>query len=171
VKYLYPYQNPVNGHFVDYLSRQSNGEVVKTKSFEQLEFQDMHFNQQVLQSTVIDPDALSLLDLWFQKPANFIPLTEKESKLLTALYWKLTMPWLCLLAILAPIPFCTSFSRLLPVFLIYVCAVFGLIAFYLFMDAAQVVAKRQVLDPLWAIGFPFVSMFIFLNWRFIKNNN
>jgi lipopolysaccharide export system permease protein len=168
IKYLYPYVDPPMGHFVDHLIRQPSGELLPQESFDQFNFAAIRFNKQVLQSTLIDSDALSLSELWSQLPSYSQPLTEKESKLLTAFYWKIIMPWLCVLAILAPIPFCLSFSRLLPVFFIYVCGVFGLIAFYLFMDAAQVIAKRQVLPPLWALVVPFLSVFSFFTWRVLK---
>lgn len=168
IKYLYPYTSTVTGYFVDQLIRQPSGELAHQESFDKLYFNTIRFNQEVLQSTLIEADALSLSDLWQQLPSNQEDLSEKESKIRTAFYWKLVIPWLCLLAILAPIPFCLSFSRTLPVFFIYVCGVFGLIAFYLLLDAAQVISKRQVLDPLWAITVPFLTLLAFFSWRFIK---
>jgi lipopolysaccharide export system permease protein len=128
----------------------------------------MKFNPDLLQSTLIDPDTFSLSELLEELYDISSTPDEKESKLLTAFYWKLMMPWLCLFAILAPAPFCMTFSRNFSIFLVYVCSLFGLIAFYMLMDAAQVIAKRQVLTPFWAICGPFLTTTSYFGWRFIK---
>ncbi len=168
IKYLSPYTTIPTGYFVDHLARLPSGELTQTESFKELPLKDIRFNKEVLQSTLVDADAMSLIELWQQVPDPNEVYSEKESKTLTAFYWKLTLPWLCLLAIMAPIPFCVKYSRQLPVFLIYVCGIFGLLAFYLLIDAAQVVAKRQVIHPFWAICGPFFAVFGFFGWRFAK---
>lgn len=168
IKFLSPYKTPPEGKYVDHLVRQKDGTLLQVESFVIHPFLAMRFNSEILQSTIQDADALSLTELWQQLPNTENPLSEKESRVLTAFYWKSTIPWLCLLAVLAPAPFCVYFSRQLPIFFIYICGIFGLIAFYMFMDAASVVAKRQVLHPLWAITFPFLGLFILAGWRFIK---
>lgn len=170
IKFLSPQTSAPIGYFVDHLIRQPNGELLQQGAYKQYEFKKMRFNPEILQSTIMDPDVLSITELAAQQPASFIYLNEKESKMATAFYWKLLMPWLCLLAILAPAPICVRFSRQLPIFFIYVGCLFSLIAFYMLMDAAQVVAKRQVLPPIWAIGFPFLGIFCFFSYRFIKIN-
>lgn len=168
IKYLSPTSpNPV-GYFVDHLVRQTSGELLQKEAYRELIFPDLKFNPNLLQSTIFDPDILSISELGQQFLEIDSDANEKESKVLTAFYWKLVMPWLCLLAILAPAPFCVKFSRQLPVFLIYVCSIFGLIAIYMFMDAAQVVAKRQVIAPFWAICGPFLALFGYFGWRFTK---
>jgi lipopolysaccharide export system permease protein len=131
----------------------------------------MKFNPEILQSAILDPDILPLTSL--AKEAVKISsstLTDKESKIMTALYWKLTIPWLSLLAIIAPAPFCVRFSRQTPIFFIYMASLFGLLAFYMLMDAAQVVAKRQVIPPVWAICGPFIVLSAYVGWRFHKLN-
>lgn len=168
IKYLSPYQAVPTGFFVDELVRQPNGELLQEASYPEFAFASMQFNQELLQSTILDADMFSLTDLFEQAHPISSISNEKESKILTALYWKLALPWLCVLAILAPAPLCVRFSRQLPIFLIYVCTLFGLIAFYMFMDATQVIAKRQVLDPAWAIWGPFLSVFGIFGWRFAK---
>lgn len=168
IKYLLPNLSIPLGYFVDHLVRQKGGEILQEASYREFPFAAMKFNPDLLQSTILDPDILSLSELKGQVSDISSNTTEKESKILTAFYWKLSIPWLCLLAIIAPAPFCVRFSRQLPVFLIYVCTLFGLIAFYMFMDAAQVIAKRQVLSPFWVICGPFFIMFSYFGWRFTK---
>jgi lipopolysaccharide export system permease protein len=167
MKYLYPnYQIPA-GHFVDYLKRQVNGTMIQETAHRQIDLPKIKFNPELLQSAIMDPDILSITELG-EQVFKISHVHEKESKILTAFFWKLSIPWLCLIAILAPAPFCMNFSRTPPVFLIYACSLFGLIAFYMFMDATQVIAKRQVFSPLWAICGPFFLMFGYFYWRFCK---
>jgi lipopolysaccharide export system permease protein len=168
IKYLASNEKVPVGHFVDHLIRQKNGELLQQSAYQQYDFKQLQFNQNILQSAILDPDTLSITELFSQQFNPFNELSEKESKIATAFYWKLLMPWLCLLAILAPAPACVHFSRQMPVFFIYICSLFGLIAFYMLMDATQVVARRQVLAPIWAIGLPFFIVFSFYGFRFIR---
>ncbi len=156
------------GEFVDHLERKENGEVLQKEAFDHLEFPKIIFHSDILQSSLIDPEIQSLTKL-AKKMKEISPVPdEKESKILTAFYWKLALPWLCLLAVMIPSPFCVRFSRNIPIFMITVCSLFGLIAFYMFLDAGQVVAKRQVLPPFWAIIIPFFSVFSYFSWRYYK---
>lgn len=171
IKYLLPNGQIPIGHFVDHLIRRENGELLQENAYKELPFPEMKFNKELLLSVISDPDLLPLVELGKQSLELPQELNEKESKILTAFYWKMTIPWLCLFAIIIPAPSCIRFSRGLPLFLIYTCSLFGLIAFYLFMDAAQVIAKRQVLSPFIAICIPFIVLGMISSWRFIKSLN
>lgn len=169
MKYLSPYGEVPIGYFVDRLIRQPNGVFTTQASSEQMPIPDLHFNHEILLSALMEPDGLSLTELWEQLPSlSQEELPEKETKILTAFYWKLSIPWLSFIAFLAVTPFCLIFSRQLPIFFIYVCGIFGLLALYLLLDAAQVIAKRQVLAAEWALGLPFLVISAFCGWRFIK---
>lgn len=168
MKYLTPIPLPPTGYFVDHLTRQSNGEIYQKTSYLELPLPEMKFNVNHLQSALIDPDILPLTALYRQSLDISSSPTEKESKILTAFYWKIIIPWLCLLAIIAPAPFCLRFSRAPPIFLIYVCSLFGMIAFYMLMDATQVVAKKQIFPPLWVIFVPFLLVFSYFGFRYKK---
>jgi lipopolysaccharide export system permease protein len=168
IKYLTPSGIIPVGYFVDHLMRQPNGELLQQVSHKMLEFPAMHFNQKVLQSTILDPEILSLTELFTRYREVTNERNEKESKLLTAFYWKVALPWLCLLAILIPAPFCVRFSRQVPVFLIYVGCLFGFLAFYMLLDATQVIANRQVIPAVWAIGAPFIAAFCWSGYRYYR---
>lgn len=168
IKYLSPHTQAPIGKFVDHLVRQPGGELIQQASYTFHAFPQMQFNKQVLQSTIIEPDVLPIYELGVQVSRLPEEKSEKESKLLTAFYWKLTIPWLCLLAVLVPAPFCVRYSRQFHVFFIYVACLFSLIAFYLYLDAVQVVANRQVLAPFWAMFFPYAILLGWSVWRFIK---
>ncbi|MCE2983595.1 MAG: LptF/LptG family permease [Parachlamydia sp.] len=168
MKYLSPYTSKPTGYFVDRIEREPGGELAFKESFNELSFNNMPFNQEILHSSIQEPDMLKLSEFFTELPGRNERLNEKESKLYAAFYWKMLTPWLCCLAILAPAPYCIYFSRRLPVFFIYVGSLFSLIAFYMLMDAFQVIAKRQVLSPFWAIAIPFLSFYLFFSCRYLK---
>lgn len=128
----------------------------------------MRFNQTTLFETITPPSDQSLTELWHKLPDNQEEMSEKDAQTLSAFYYKLVMPWLCLLAIIGPAPSCTRCTRQLPIFLIYACSLFGLIAFYLVMDSALVVGERLLLQPAPAIGLPFALFSAILGWRYIQ---
>ncbi|CCB87324.1 MULTISPECIES: LptF/LptG family permease [Parachlamydia] len=168
IKYLFPHLEVPLGRYVHHLTRNQNDELVESASFVEKEFPQIYFNQKKLQETLSLPEEQSLTDLVQQLPHNNRISHEKEAQVVSHFYHKMALPWLCLFAVIAPAPFCVRFSRGLPVFMIYACSIFGLITFYLTMDAALILAKRQVLDPIWAIWMPFSIFFAFFFYRFVK---
>jgi len=168
IKYLSHHPEISQGKYVDDIVRQPNGELIQQASYDEYFFPQMRFNQEVLISNIIEPDVLPIYRLSQEVIQLNTEMSEKESKLLTAFYWKLTIPWLCLIAILFPAPFCVHFSRHFHLFFIYVGSLFGLIAFYLYLDAIQVVANRQVLPPFWVIFVPYLVVIGCTGWRYFR---
>lgn len=166
IKQLAPYTDVPTGYEVEHLQRDNNGTMIVTESFQEKKFAGLKFNQKALLDTVSSPDDFSITSLIAKLPEKDHKLNEKEAELVTTLYHKMAFPWLCLLAVIAPAPFCTRFSRTLPVFFIYAFSLFGLFAFYLVLEAAVVLAERQVVSPALAIWVPFTSFFAFFGWRF-----
>jgi lipopolysaccharide export system permease protein len=168
MKQLYPYTATPLGEFVDYLSRNKQGNIVPVEHRKMQKFPEISFNQKILRESLIMPEDRSLTELWNKQPQNSDHMTAKESQILTVFYFKMAIPWLCVLAVIGPAPFCVRFTRQLPVFFIYACSVFGLIALYLLMDALQLLGKRQVLSPALAIWPIFLSISAVLGWRYSK---
>jgi lipopolysaccharide export system permease protein len=168
IRLLSPYTSVPTGKSVEHFQRSQDGLLVITETFPEKAFPDMRFNQDKLIKSVTLPKAKSISDLKEQLPDNSQELSEKEAHLMTTYYYKLAMPWLCLLAVLAPAPFCLRFTRTLPVFFIYVFSIFGLVAFYLVMDASVILGERQMVNPALAIWGPFAFFFAFFSWRFLK---
>ena len=168
IKYLLPNTPIPTGRYVEHLIRHSDGNFTVEDSSEERLFPEMHFNKEILLETVTAPDELSLSDLRKKIPKERKINSEKEAQILSSYYYKLAMPWLCLLAIIGPIPFCVNYTRNLPVFFIYAGSIFGLTSFYLMMDSALVLGERQVVSPFWAIWSPFALFFSFFGWRFLR---
>ena len=144
-------ETPPMGKFVDHLVRDSVGRLLRFESFESKVFSEIEFSQQNLAETLVPAHDQAMTKLWSQLPGQDEQMSDKHAKVLTAFYRKLAMPWLCLLAIIAPAPFCLAITRNLPVFFIYVCSMFGLVALYLLLNAAMIMGQSQVMPPAMAI--------------------
>lgn len=155
IKYLSPYTKVPTGKFVDHLVRNDHGHLIKRESYEEKGFSEIRFNKKVLLETITPPEELPLSKLWKRLPDSKNSSSEKQSQIAATFYQKLGIPWLCLLAVIAPAPFCVRFSRHFPVFFIYAFSIFGLVACYLMIDAAVVLVSRQLLPSSWCIGIPF----------------
>lgn len=168
IKSLDPNENPPVGRHVDQLARNADRQLAVVSTEKERSFPGMVFNKKTLMETIVSPEDLSLSMLWEKWPQGNLIKSEKESQVVSALYRKLIAPWLCLMAVLAPIPLCVRFSRQIPVFFLYAINIFGLVAIYLILDSTQVLGKRQVLDPALVIWTPFVFFFSLFAWRFCR---
>lgn len=161
IKYLHPGLKIPSGEFVEHYTRNPAGQLTKSASFETKLFPDMQFNKTVLLDSLTESVELPLSELWKKHLENSgKTMGEKEASIDAALFRKLAIPWFCLLAVIAPIPFCIRFSRDQSMFFIYAFSIFGLLSCFLILDAAWVLAERQVLPPAWAIGVPFAFLLI-----------
>jgi len=171
IQNLFPNSNSTNipsASFVEHLVRGQDGNLIQTESHITRLFPEIKFNKESLFNTITEIDEKSITELMEQMPEVKGELSEKESHLLTSLYYKLVMPWLCLLAVIGPAPYCLRFTRMLPVFYIYAFSIFGLVAFYLVMESAALIGEKQLFSPLLSIGIPFSAIFIFCLWKFIR---
>lgn len=163
---LNPYSEVPTGYGVDRFVRSDRDLLEHREEHAVLALPSMHFNNERLLETLTPAEELPLASLWQKHPASISPTSEKEAQHMTVLYYKLALPWLCLLAVLAPAPFCVHFTRQLPIFFIYAGCIFGLVAFYLMIDASLLLGKRQVLAPWIAIGAPFSICFAIFGYRY-----
>lgn len=168
IQNLYPESSIAVGKKVTHLVRDASDEFVQKETFEVRQFPEIKFNRKSLLDTITPVEEFSLSSLFKKLPSQGNILSEKEAQVTTAYYQKLAMPWLCLIAVLGPAPFCIRFSRNLPVFFIYAFGIFGLVAFYLIMDASVILGERQVLPPAWAIWAPFGLLSMVFGWRYMK---
>lgn len=168
IKILSPYSTVPTGHFVDVLARDDQGNLVVSASHKEQAFPGMKFNKQTLFESMTLPEEQSYTDLWNKIPSLDIIKSEKQAQLVTSFYFKLAMPWLSVLAVLAVAPFCVRFSRHQPLFYIYAFSIFGIIAFQIVMDSAMVLGERQVIIPHLAIWLPFFAIASFFGYRYAR---
>lgn len=167
-KYLSMKDKVPLGKTVDVLVREPSGNLVKKESYKEISLPAMRFNKKVLLDTLMPPEELSLTKLWGKLPKKKTILNEKESEIQATFAHKLVMPWLSLLAVLLPAPFCLRFTRMLPVFMIYACSLFCLFALYVTFDAALFLASRQVFPALWGITVPFAVALAAGVWQYAR---
>jgi len=156
------------GSKVEHLKRDPKGNLEIVEFADEKLFPEIHVEKAKLLDSVASPRDYALSTIKSKLADAEHPLSEKEASLLSTYYYKLAIPWLCLLAIIAPAPFCTRFTRALPVFMIYAISLFGLVAFYLIMDAALLLGERQVVAPAVAIWIPFSCFFALFGWRYAR---
>lgn len=154
------------GTWVEKMKRSENNKMELAESFASLDFPELNINKKMIQEAVTPPYSLGLMELWDKLPADKLSMHERDAKITTAFARKTSMPWLCLLAFLGPAPFCLRFTRYLPVFFIYLWSMFGLIAFYLLLNAATILGESQVLPPMIVVWAPFGLIFAYFSWRY-----
>lgn len=168
IKFLYPKEKKPKGTFVTHFTRSSTGALESKASYSEKIFSDMHFNKQTLFEWVTTAEEQSYASLLNKIPSLNEIKSEKQAQLVTSFYYKLAMPWLALLAVIGPIPFCVRFTRNLSLFMIYAWSIFALVAFNIIMHSAQVLGERQVLFPAFAIGIPFFLILSIFSLRYLK---
>ncbi|SCA62438.1 Uncharacterized protein SCG7086_AA_00390 [Chlamydiales bacterium SCGC AG-110-P3] len=168
IKYLHLDTEAAVGKYVDHLARNEEGEFQLVESFETKVLQEIQFDEENLQAALRNPEELSLAQLWQRRPTHDREYTDKEAGILARFYSHLAMPLLCILAVIAPAPFCIRFSRQIPVLFIYILSIMGIVSFYLVADATLVIARAQVLPPALAIFTPYALYFWLFGRRYIR---
>lgn len=169
IRTLFIDQTEARGEYVEHFVRNASGQLLLQETQDHLNFPDFQFDQKALTESLMLPQQQSLSYLWNKLPQKTEEMSDKEARILTSFYYKLAIPWLCLLVFIAPAPFCLQFTRQLPVFFIYLVGMLGTVAFYLIMSTAVVLGENQVVPPVWAIWLPFSLFFVFFSWRYLKS--
>jgi lipopolysaccharide export system permease protein len=155
--------------FVDHLSRQDDGRLTLVDSSDEQSFPQIMINPEAINDLITGPRDQSLSRLWRQLPAwTKRHLSEHDAAVSTFFQYKLAIPWLCLLVIVGPAPFCVRFSRNLRVFFIYALSIFGLITFYLLTDTAIILGENQIVPPLVAGWGPLALFLSFTGWNYAR---
>lgn len=165
--------SPPIGTFVDHYKRDLKGFLNLEASYTSYPFKDLELDQKLLSKTLASFDEMSMTDLSKELLNDGGLLDDEEitddiSRRQTALYYKLTTPWLAFLAVLIPIPFCFTFSRNFSMFLTFAISIFSLFAIYLLLNALLVLGERQVITPLAATVYPMSAIILLFLYRYLK---
>lgn len=169
IQWLFPYEKIPFGKYADSLMRTSEGEIVKLASSEEAVFPEMKFDTEVLFDAVHPPRMQSISQL--ARRHHFFTLSkmnDREAETATFLYFKLTIPLVCLLAVIGAAPFCLRFTRNLPVFLIYALSICCFVTFFTCVNSSVILGESQVIPPLLAILLPQSLFFLLLGWKYAK---
>ncbi|MCH9626293.1 MAG: hypothetical protein S4CHLAM123_14890 [Chlamydiales bacterium] len=170
IQSLYPYANIPYGNTVEILNRTAGGDIIKTDMQQQMHFPEMLFDTKTLFSAVHTPQEQSLTQLMYHLRWKKVrkKLNHFEAAIQTFLFYRLTIPLLCILAVLAPAPYCLRFGRTLSVFIIYAFSVVGMLSVFTIVNSSVILAESQILPPLWAIILPQFCFFLLIGYKYVK---
>lgn len=144
------------GHFVEELARDDHGVLKLVLSSRERVMQEFSVVPEEMRRVSLQPQLLSLSELWQKSKVSSANHSLGEAALITLLYKRITLPFLPLLAIAAPLPFCLTQKRERSYSLLYGCTLFCLVSFTLFADAMGVLGARQIISPFQAVGVPIL---------------
>lgn len=157
---------------VRHFLRDSNGALTAADSIEQAVIAPVRWDDPQVWVALTDPSDLSLSELWRRQPSE--PLkSDKETAIVTAFYYKIILPWISLFAALLLAPSCFIFSRGFRSFALYSFALFGVVVIIVCFDTTMLLAKRQLLSPMAAMGMPALLLSLAALWRqiFIRSDS
>ena len=91
------------------------------------------------------------------------------AKISCQFFYKITVLFLPVLITMICACFGLIFSRKLPIFMIYAMSIFGMIGYFLLMDAAIILGETQLLPSYLALLGPLLLIFVFILPRFIRS--
>ncbi|MBI2743749.1 MAG: LptF/LptG family permease [Chlamydiales bacterium] len=167
MRYLTANPDQPEGRFIDHLVRSPQGAFEKRGSFESRVFKEISWDKDPPRKGFIPLENRSLSELYTmgfkQKTSSYMKM-----ELLTHLCYKIAIPFLSLVVILAASPFCVRYARRASLFLLYALALFGYIAFFTLMDAAIIFGENRTLLPPIAIFAPFLLCSAPFIWNFSR---
>lgn len=161
------------GKSVDLLYRNDAGEITKKSHLETFSFPKIEVDLKNLEKESI---ALRMQSLsWLYKKLliggfgrGFYKMSNKEASAMTYFSYKMFIPFLSLLAVVAPLSFATQYNRKLPLFLLYASFLFGLFSLFAFINACVILSLHQILTPFWTIAVALSICFFIFGFRYAK---
>lgn len=150
---------PPQGLFVDQLVRSAEGELKLENSYKNLSFPELAIDKEVMALSLRAPEELSLTRLWSACCFSKKKLNTREASLAALFHDQIANPFSCLLAVIAPAPFCILFSRNSRILLIFILAISGAVVFHLISNAILVIAQSQSFSPALTIYSPYLLYF------------
>jgi len=160
-------KRPPTGYQIDHLVRK-NSKLTLVKHYDSLPFHAM----------ILPKDLTSLFRpaKWqsLSGLAQLIPLhdlfnlNDKQASITTFFLYKLTMPLVVLLVVVAPLCYLMRYSRKVSPFLIYGLSLFFYITFFTMLKASVILGENQILHPLVAICVPMASLLLLFGYKYAK---
>lgn len=168
MRYLKADPEDAQGEWVDHLQKKGDGSFEKTESYPSWVFDELQWNTDTPRQGFIPFENRSIEDLWrIYKTDPLLTLYEQQ-EVITQILFKLIMPFLSLLVLIAIIPFCTSSSKNIPQFLTFSIGIFSFVAFIALMDAAVIIGESGTISPYIAILSPFILLLSMFGWRYLR---
>jgi lipopolysaccharide export system permease protein len=168
MRYLFNTEPTPRATWVEELQRTESGELEVVAIAEERLFPSLQHEEKSWRTAAVNAEQASLMTLWQQMTKDKGTYSYREAQFATAFYQRITLPWLCLLAIMIAAPYCMRKSRHIPTFLLYAVALFSLVAVYMLLDAMAVMGRRQIVDPAWALLMPMTVTCLLAGYHYSK---
>lgn len=156
------------GHYVEHLVRDAQNLLIKEHSYPYLLFPHLQIDPSFYKQADIPLEQKSLSSLYALLQNNASTPSIASAPALTQLMFKLSTPFISFLLIIACAPFCMNFSRKLPIFMIYAMSIFGVIAFFIIMDACVILGENKTVNPYIIISMPYLVILLCFFGKFNK---
>jgi lipopolysaccharide export LptBFGC system permease protein LptF len=123
---------------------------------EELALSQMPFDYNTMSSSIQLPIDQSIATLIMQTILYSNSTSDRAFDVRCLLIYKLTFPLISLFALFMPAPYCLSFRRDMPHFMIYLLSLGLLFCFLLLLQVAFILAKSHVVSPSVALGLPWI---------------
>lgn len=151
------------GSYVDHLTRDRNGRIIKSESFDSYLFKELNFDKMKTDPYSSDMMRISTLLSNRKSLSKLI-----GTKTLGHLHYKLAMPLLPFLIVFAIMPYCTKFSRKNLSFPITAISILLFIAFFTAMDAFLILSENGVRNSIFMIWIPSILIFFLSMVKFLR---
>ncbi|MDN3505698.1 MAG: LptF/LptG family permease [Simkaniaceae bacterium] len=168
MRYLKADPKNQQGEWVDHLQKKEDGSFEKTESYPSWVFDELQWSADAPRRGFIPFENRSIEDLWKIYKTDPLLTSNERQQVVTQILFKVIMPFLALIVLIAIIPFCTSHANRLPQFLLYSVSLFSFVAFIALMDAAVIIGESGTLSPIIAILSPFILLLSMFGWKYIK---
>lgn len=168
IKTLKPDTSPPIAYQVDHLTRIADGSLVPTAFYDTMTIDEIRLTPEEIAENVILPSERSLTQLWQRLSISEDNVTYTAAQIQAAFYKKMAMPWLCLIALLAPAPLCVVYRRPLRVFFIFAGSIFSLFTLSVMLSMGFTLTQSQLLSPWYALILPSTLLSSITLWRFFR---
>ena len=156
------------GQYVDHLQRNSSRILEKTESYTTARFPQLKWQQQLSQKGDIPAENYATHQLLFSLFQKKELSSYKRAEILTQTCFKILMPLLSPLVVIAVSGFCILYRRHHNYFILYALAIFSFVTFFTAIDAFVILGENEVLPSLLSLPLLFGSLFFLASRRFIK---
>ena len=168
IKYLKTDPNDPQAFFIDQIKRNDQGNMEKVNSYDHKVLTELKWDTKMTLVGKIPIDNRKVSELFQYVTKVKWTNSYQPAEITTHFLFKLLMPLLSVLVILAVAPSCLSYSRNTPTFFIYTIAIFGFIAFFTLIDACTILGENNIVSPYIAIITPFALAFGYFGIRTLR---
>jgi lipopolysaccharide export system permease protein len=165
MKYLCADPTNPTAYYVDHLVRSETGILEKKESFDTITLSQLKWHPRMARKGLIPFDQKRISELFYlAKSPQSSPYEIPRIK--TALAFKVAVPFLAPLVVLALAPVCLVFSRMRSTFFIYAIGLFSLFALYMLLDSLAILGDNGIIAPFFSVLFPLTLIASIIGWRF-----